>query len=149
MTKPPIPELPGQASAAPARAQPPRAPQPFDLDGMSVSDLLDLRSRIDSKLPALELKDVDLEKELVLQLAAMQELQRGVLLDKETPANQLAQVTNAVQSALQNLVKFQADVYKSERIKKLEQVLIECIKELPFEVQNEFLKKYEQSVSGL
>jgi hypothetical protein len=120
-----------------------------NIDDMPLSQLLELRSRIDQKLPARRLADIDLEQELVLQLMATQELQRKTLQDTETPANQLAQVSNAVQAALLNLVKLQGEIHKSERIKQLELILIECIKDLPFEVQNAFITQYEKRVGHL
>lgn len=120
-----------------------------NIDEMPLDELLELRARIDQKLPARQLKDINLEQELVLQLLATQELQRKALNAEDTPANQLAQVSNAVQAALQNLVKLQAEIHKTERIKQLELILIEVIKDLPFEAQNAFLEAYEKRVGHL
>jgi hypothetical protein len=114
------------------------------LDALSVAELLDLRSAVDAKLPARALKDIDLEQELVLQLIATQELQRTVLADTETPANQLAQVSNAVQSALQNLVKLQETVYTTERLKRIETILIDVVNHhMTTEQAKTFLEAYE------
>lgn len=146
MTKSGIPELP-RAADAPSRAVTHNLQ--VNIDGMGLDELLELRTRVDAKLPARRLADIDLEQELVLQLLATQELQRKVLKDDETPANQMAQVSNAVQAALQNLVKLQGEVYKSERLKRIEQVLLDCIKDLPHEAQDAFLTLYEQKLGGL
>jgi hypothetical protein len=146
MAKPKIPELPQAAEGAQKRVT---HSLQVNLDGMPVDELLELRTLIDQKLPARQLKDIDLEQELVLQLLATQELQRKVLKDDEAPANQMAQVSNAVQAALQNLVKLQGEVFKSERLKRLETILLECIKDLPHEVQDQFLTLYELRLEGL
>lgn len=155
MTTPTIPELPRAASpnsANPAANGANRATLP-SLIGLGIDQLLELRATIDQALPARALKDLDLENELVIQLLATQELQRKVLNPgkegEPTPANQLAQVSNAVQAALQNLVKMQGEVYKSERLKKLELALLRSITDLPFEVQNKFLTDYETLTEGL
>lgn len=148
MSKTSIPELP-RAADAPAAARVATHHLQVNIDGMLLEELLELRARVDSKLPARKLKDIDLEQELVLQLLATQELQRTTLQDKETPANQLAQVSNAVQSALQNLVKLQGEVYKSERLKRIEQILLECLTELPHDAQEKFLAAYEQRLGSL
>lgn len=119
------------------------------LDGMGVRELLDLRSRVDAKLPARDLKDIDLERELVLQLMATQELQREVLQREDTPANQLAQVSNAVQAALTNLVKMQGEVYRSERLKRIESALVDTLKaHLPHDAQVTFFAAYERATEG-
>jgi hypothetical protein len=131
MTKPTIPELPQRVDAdeqaTKTGAKSATHHLQVNISEMPLNELLELRSRIDQLLPARNLKDIDLEQELVLQLMATQELQRSVLADSETPANQLAQVSNAVQAALQNLVKLQGAVHTSERLKRIEVVLIDTI----------------------
>jgi hypothetical protein len=119
------------------------------LGDLSVVELLDLRSAVDAKLPARALKDIDLEQELVLQLIATQELQRTVLAATDTPANQLAQVSNAVQSALQNLVKLQETVYTTERLKRIEIALVDCINtHLTTEQAELFLAGYRKALES-
>jgi hypothetical protein len=73
-------------------------------------------------------------------------LQQRVLTDNEAPANQQAQVANSLSSALVNLVKLQTDVYTSERMKVIESILVDCIKDLPMEAQEEFLERYETAL---
>lgn len=120
-----------------------RKPTPTEL---SVDELLEMRAQIDAKLPVKDLKDIDMARELVLQVQALQALQRRVLREEETPANQVAAVANALSSALSNLVKMQNDLYTSERMKRVELILIECLDTLPEKVQRKFFEMYEKEL---
>lgn len=117
-----------------------------DLRGMPLDELLRLRGEIDKVLPVSNLADIDLNRELVLQMLATQRLQADVLDDDETPANQRAQVANSVQAALAGLVKLQSEVYTSERLKKIEQRLIEVMHTQPMELQVAFMGAYEEAL---
>lgn len=119
------------------------------LDAMTLQDLLDLRARIDARLPARSLMDINLERELVLQVLALQQMQSAVINDEYTPANQRAQVANSLSTALSNLVKVQNDTHTSERLKTIETVLIEVVKTLPEAQANQFLALYEQALDRL
>ncbi len=119
------------------------------LDAMSVDELLDLRSQIDAKLPVKDLKDINLSRELVLQVQALQALQLRVMNDAgQTPANQIAQCANSLSSALSNLVRVQQEVYTSERLKKIEAILVECVQTLPTKAQERFFDRYERDLGG-
>ena len=109
----------------------------------SEEELIELRAEIDALLPARRLRDVNVEVELVRQLAHVQKLQKDVLTDDETPANQRAQVAGAVGTVLATLSKLQIEVYTSERLKKIEAVLIECVTGLPMSTQEAFFDAYE------
>lgn len=119
---------------------------PSALDRYSPEELLALRERIDEKLPHRTLNNVNLEKELVIQLGHAQKLQKDTLDDDQTPANQKAQVLNSVASTLQMLGKLQIELYDAERLKRLEQILVEAIKNLPKESQEQFLEAYEREL---
>lgn len=121
-----------------------RKPTPTEL---SVDELLEMRAQIDAKLPVKDLKDMDMARELVLQVQALQALQRRVLREEETPANQVAAVANALSSALSNLVKMQNDLYTSERMKRIEAILVECVQTLPMKAQKEFFDRYEEALN--
>ena len=123
-----------------------QAQSAIGLDNMPVDQLLELRRQIEALLPVKDIKDVNLSRELVLQVQALQALQQRVLTDNEAPANQQAQVANSLSSALVNLVKVQTEVYTSERLKVIEAVLVECLKSLPIETQREFLDAYEAAL---
>jgi len=138
-----LPELPPQSGGG---HKPPRAVThslQVDLSGMPVDELLELRALIDEKLPVKDLADVDLNRELVLQMLATQRLQSDVLKDEDTPANQRAQVANAVSAIIAQLVKLQTEVYTSERLKRIEGYLIESLHQLPLPAQAKFLELYE------
>ena len=146
---------PSENHAAPLGTKPSATPpeeQGFTdraLDAYTLQELLDLRARIERRLPARSLKDLDLEGELTLQFLALQELQNKVIDDKDTPANQKAQVANSLSAALVNLVKLQGDVHSSERMKRIESILIDALKDLPVEAVEAFLANYEQALEGI
>lgn len=54
---------------------------------------------------------------------------------------------NAVAASLATLAKLQGDTYTSERLKKIEQILIETLQTLPYEAQEAFLTKYEGAIA--
>lgn len=114
-----------------------------DIQDWSVEEMLNLRAEIDRLLPSTKLKEMDLEKELVLQYHKVVALQTRVLEDDRTPANQLAQVSNAVAGTLQQLVTMQAKFHTSERFKELENLMIKHMRTLPKEVAEAFLDDYE------
>ena len=147
-TKPTIPDLPpysaGQQYLQPALI-PKISRQGVDLASYDDEQLIELRAEIDELLPAKRLKDINLEEELVRQLALVQKLQRDVLNDPEnTPANQMAQCAGAVANVLAVLSKLQVEVYSSERLKVIEGILIECVGTLPQGTQEEFFVEYER-----
>lgn len=117
------------------------------LDAYTLQELLDLRARIERRLPARSLKDLDLERELVLQVMALQQLQNSVIDDEDTPANQKAQTASALSAALMNLVKVQSEVRNSERMKKIEAVLIDTLNALPEDTARQFLESYRRALA--
>jgi hypothetical protein len=119
-----------------------------NLSNFTLQDLLKLRAEIEQKLPARSLKDIDLERELVLQWMASQELQNRILQDQETPANQKAQVANSTATILQQLGKLQIEIHSSERLKKIEAILIETLQTLPTEAQEAFFVAYAEALEG-
>lgn len=120
-----------------------------DVSAMPLDQLLELRNRIEQQLPAKDLKDLDLKRELVLQVLALQQLQAAVINDEEIPANQKAQVANSLSAALTTLVKLQADVLTTERLKKIEAILIEVINEQTPELQEAFLRMYNERLTSV
>lgn len=141
-----LPALPGASGSTQAKPRERAATNilQIDLDGMTVDDLLELRAAVYEKLPQKSLNDLDMAQESVLQLLTLQKLQRDVADDNDVPANQRAQVGNSVTSMISNLVKMQESVYSSERFKKIEQALMQCIKNLPEDTQREFIERYEK-----
>lgn len=119
------------------------------LVGRTTDELLAMRAEIDEELGDLTLKSVSIEKELVIQLLAAQALQKETLASDNTPANQKAQVLNSAGAALANLAKLQVEIYDSERLKKIEAILIECLQELPMGAQEQFFQMYEQRLGKM
>lgn len=120
----------------------------IDLSGLEVDQLLELRARVDSLLPVRSLKDLDLAQELVLQVQALQALQMRVMGDETVPVNQVAQVANSLSAALANLIRVQETTYDSERVKRLEALMIETLSTLSASAQSKFLKSYEEALGG-
>ncbi|MFA5387849.1 MAG: hypothetical protein WC322_05725 [Candidatus Paceibacterota bacterium] len=114
-----------------------------DLALMTVPELLTLRSEIDQRLPATALRDMDLERELVLQYQRVVALQDDVMADSDTPANQRAQVSNSVAATLQHLVTMQSKFHTAERLKEIESRLIKALNKLPDGTVAEFFEWYE------
>ena len=144
---------PSENHTAPLGTKPsatPPAEQGFTdraLDAYTLQELLDLRARIERRLPARSLKDLDLERELVLQVMALQQLQNSVIDDDDTPANQKAQTASALSAALMNLVKVQSEVQSTERRKLQEAVLIKALNALPEDSVREFLEEYRRALA--
>lgn len=118
------------------------------LDSVELDELLEARNLIESRIPPSSLKDVDLERELVLQFKALQALQARVLGDLGTSPQHRAQVANSLSAALANLSKVQASVYSSERSKRLEALQVRMLQKLPPDVVSEFMDLYESEIVG-
>lgn len=120
---------------------------PAVLAGASLSDLLEARGLIEARLPPASLKDVDLERELVLQTMALKELQARVLGDFSVPANQKAQVASATGASLISLTKLKGELMGSTRRKLQESVLMDVINTLPKEQAQQFLSGYAEALA--
>jgi hypothetical protein len=110
----------------------------------TVAELVRFRDEIGRALPALELKHLNLEQEMLLQYHALRELQGDVLSDGEVPVNQRAQVANSVASTLKTLGDLQIGLYSSERFKDVENLLIRTLDKLPEEQAAVFIDDYEK-----
>jgi uncharacterized protein (UPF0147 family) len=126
---------------------PPETPRSrgFDLDDMTTEDLIRLHASIEAKLPPAELGSMNLERELVMQYRRILALQEDVLTDDEVPANQRAQVSNAVAATLQQLVKMQSEFHTAERFKMIESRLIKALENVPAHYLEDFFAWYEES----
>lgn len=146
-----MPELPpvsGGPSQVPVRAATHVSTGETVLSHLTEEQLLDLRARVDERLPARRLKDVNLEVELVRQLSAVHRLQTEVMADENTPANQKAQCAGQVANVLAVLSKLQVEVYSSERLKKIEAVLVETVNLMPPATQEFFFAEYEKRLEA-
>lgn len=114
------------------------------LDLMGERELRKLLDDVLKRLPKDALADLNLEEELVSQYRKTKDLMDEVLGDMDTPANQKAQVCNAVVGTLGQLVKLQQDLRKEQTLKVMESCLVEVIKTLPEKVKGEFFAEYER-----
>lgn len=115
----------------------------FDVSQLSMSELLNLRGRIDERLPSMTLDSMNLESELVLQYQTVKSLQVDTLEDDYVEPNKKASVVNACAAALGSIVKLQTDLYTAERFKSIETILIRTLKTLPKETVEKFIDEYE------
>lgn len=116
------------------------------MDQMEVRDLLELRARIDARLPATSLNQMNLEEELVIQYQTAKALQTSVLNGGEE-ANKKAQTVNTCAAALQALVKMQAEYHTAERLKIIESRLIRALDRVPREYLEDFFAWYENGAN--
>lgn len=110
---------------------------------LSPAELRKLRDDIDRLLPPNTIDALNLEGELVAQYRTIKDLMDSVKEDKDTPANQRAQVANSVVATLAQLVKLQEDLRRDEVLKLMESVLIDTLKDQPAAVRDEFFREYE------
>lgn len=122
--------------------------QNLDLRAMPAVELMALRVEIDTILPVLDLNSVNMEHELLLQLMVVKKLQKEVLEDDDIPANQRAQCAGQVAAVLGTLAKMQNSIYESERIKAIENHLVEAVKTLTDDQQTQFFERYEAMLRG-
>lgn len=114
------------------------------LTGFTSNDLAAIKEILEEIIPTKSLQDINLEHELMLQLETVKKLQREVAVDSAVPANQRAQVANAVAGTLQQLIKMQTEFNTSERFKAIEALMIKAMKSLPQEVAEKFIEEYER-----
>lgn len=115
---------------------------------MGDSQLLQLRAAIDARLGISNLSQMNIEQEILVQLATAKDLQTTTLNDSDVPANQKAQTINAVAAILKELVKMQNELYNAERIKELESAMIQALKDAPDEVKDRFFERYERMIAA-
>lgn len=109
---------------------------------VALKDLLDAQEMEENRMHSLG--DINLEHELMSQYAKVKKLQTDVLIDDSVPANQRAQVANAVASTLQQLIKMQTEFYTAERFRSIENLMIAYMKKLPLADAQRFLDEYEK-----
>jgi hypothetical protein len=115
----------------------------FPLEGLSEEKLLELHSKVESRLGGLALTEVNLVKETLLQIKRAKVLQELATSEKGTPMNQRAQVQNSLAGLLTQLSKIQIELYSSERIKRIQNAVIRVVKTLPDPQQVAFFDMLE------
>lgn len=97
-------------------------------------------------LETTHLAAIEVSVELAMLYGAAKGLLDDTLCNEDTPANQKAQVLNAAASALQQIAKTRTDLFNSERIRRMEQILIRTLREFP-ELATSFLAMYERNLT--
>jgi len=98
---------------------------------------------------AIALGDLDLSGELMLQYKNAKDLYEEIRFDGEIPPNQKAQVLNTITSILGSITRTHTELINAERMKKLEQCLIDTIKVAPVDVQDQFFDLYRRNLENL
>ena len=60
------------------------------------------------------------------------------------PANQKAQLINSCASLLSQMTKTQTELYGAERLKRMEQALIETLKTMDLKIYEQFMVAYSE-----
>jgi hypothetical protein len=119
------------------------------LSAYSEKELLELRSQIDTMLGLGSLADLDIGQEIVLQYRTLKILQHEALKDDEAPHGQKAQASMTVSRMLSELAKSRQLLYGAERIKQIELMTIEAIKECPDDAKEAFFERLERYLATL
>lgn len=118
--------------------------QKINLDTLSKEELLNLHAQIESRIGPTELGGVNLIRETLLQIHRAKELQEQAGKPMSgVPMNQRAQVQNSLANLLSTLAKTQAELYSSERIKRIQQAVVKIVKTLPKKQQDTFFEMLE------
>lgn len=99
-------------------------------------------------IPESQFEGIDVGRELLLQYQVVKLLQTKLLNDDDVPANQRAQVANAVSSTLQAITAAQGKTYSSERFKRIEAALVKVLNTFPAELTASFFEQYEKINAG-
>lgn len=97
-------------------------------------------------LPAIALKDMNVEQELMLQYQTLKAAQRDALDDQETTTSAKASISNSVSSTLAKVASLQIEIYSSERFKMIELALIRMLSRWPEEQVKDFLDEYKKVI---
>jgi hypothetical protein len=112
------------------------------LSGLNIHELLALRAEIDAYLPEKAMKDMNLEEELMMQYHQTKALLAEVIVDTGTPTNQKAQVINTCNNILAEITKSQTVLYNSQRLKVMEQALINALNGVDPVISDKFFALY-------
>ena len=116
----------------------------------STLELIQIKDKATAELARrepLNLRDLDIEQEMVLQLHTLKTIQ-SELLQSGADAVQPT-VLNAVSGAIDKLAQRQTQVYSSERFKAVENTLLRVLRSLPEATVQAFLADYEAVLSAL
>lgn len=120
-----------------------RSTQKFETNALDDREFADAE---EDKTDKESFNNLDLLSETVRLFRQTKKLLSKVLSDTSTPANQQAQVVNTLSNLLRSLSEQQTDLFNAERLKRLENVVITLVKDLPVAQQEAFLVAYEREV---
>lgn len=91
-------------------------------------------------------KEIKLEEEVLEMYHQAKHWLAELYLNKEelSSPTSISSAVTAVNAALKELVKMQAEIHNQEKLKKMEEAMIEALKLAPSDVQDAFLAKYEE-----
>lgn len=103
------------------------------------------RVRVLVDIKAQSLSELDLDQELLQQYKDAKQLFKDIELDDLTPMNQKAQIMNSITAILTKIVENQTALYDSERVKLIESILIDVLKQYP-DINAEFMERYKKAL---
>lgn len=119
----------------------------MNLNNLTIIELLTLRDQIMDLLP--QAADLDLNRELVFQFLIAKNLMTEVQNDGDTPANQKAQVLNSTAALLKQLSDAQVKMYSADRLRVLENTLIDTLKTLDPAIYEQFNAEYTSRLEAI
>lgn len=125
---------------------PPPPPQPLPTVPLDDREFADV-DPADDQLGVGGFDSIDLVGETVRLYRQTRKLLSKVLSDNKTPVNQQAQVANTLGTLLKGLSAQQTDLYNAERLKRLELIIIQIIRDVAPDVQDAFMARYEAEVN--
>ena len=114
------------------------------LEGLDEMELLKLREQIDAKLGVTNLEDIDVSKELVLQFAKLKVLQTMAMSDNEANFSHRSAAATTVSRMLQDIVKCRTALNNAEISKRMDAMVIECMRQAPEDAKAAFFERLER-----
>lgn len=99
--------------------------------------------------PQKKFEEIRVDEEIAEVYASAKTLLDVIIEDDDVPANQRAQVLNSVSNMIQQMVKSRVDLYNAERIRRMEQVLLQVMRTQPLEVRQAFFDSYSKALGGM
>lgn len=109
-------------------------------------EIIDLHRQVDEVFDVR----ISVSKELAEHYAKIIARRDEILDNPESEDKSIIGILNATTGIIRDLAKIQADLYNSERFATLQQIIVNCLREVSPELQqkvlDEFERKYEEIV---